>query len=289
MMKPTHVLWLAALSLSVAACRSGPEPGPQAAPPELIDQTMEVVSQSLTDCEVKLTGTVASADLDVTIEKARFEFVVDGEVRKAGEKALGVPVPAGGQARFTLHETLTYVKDEADLRAMDARGGSLLTALRGAVTVTAQAPAGGDATAAPQRWELEFARAKDVRTPRLPHIKLREFEAGRFAEDEVQAVFHLGVDNPNPFYLSISGVSYSVTVAGKQLKTGTIGAGEKISPSSTGVFDVTVTVNAESHGKDVVKLIKGLRLPFQVTGALNAPMYVEPLSAEGEIKLNPPK
>lgn len=289
-MTPMRVLWLAALSLmSLVACRSTPEAGPEVSAPELIDQNMEIGSQSLTDCEVKLSGTVASADQAVTIEKARYEFVVDGEVRKTGEESLNIAVPAGGQASFTLDERLTYVKDEADLRAMDARGGSLLTALRGTLVVTAQVPASGEAPASTRTYELEFARSKDVRTPRLPHIKLREFEAGRFAEDEVQAVFHLGVENPNPFYLSISGVAYSVTVAGKQLKTGTLGAGEKISPSSTGVFDVTVTVNAESHGKDVVKLIKGLKLPFQVSGALNAPMYVEPLSAEGEIKLNPSK
>ncbi|MCC6334570.1 MAG: LEA type 2 family protein [Myxococcales bacterium] len=283
-MKTTRLLWLAALALS--ACKSGPEVIAEAAAPELIDQDMEIVSQSLTDCDVKLTGTVASADRAVTVESARFEFVVDGEVRRAGEKKLGIAVPAGGKASFSLEETLTYVKDEADLKAMDTRGGSLLTALRGTLLVRAQAPSAGGA---PASWELEFARSKDVRTPRLPHLKLREFEAGRFAENEVQAVFHLGVENPNPFYLSISGLDYAVTVAGKQLKTGTIGAGEKISPSSTGVFDVTVTVNEESHGKDVVKLIKGLKLPFSISGALKAPMYVEPLTAEGEIKLNPPK
>lgn len=280
-MKTSRVLFLSAFAF-LAACKSAPETAPEAAPPELVDQNFEIVSQSLTDCDVKLTGTVASAEQAVTIEKAKYEFVVEGNVRRSGEKALGIAVPAGGKADFSLNETLTYVKDEEDLKAMDARGGSLLTALRGTLVVTAATPTG------PKTYELEFARSKDVRTPRLPHVKLREFEAGRFADDEVQAVFHLGVENPNPFYLSISGIAYVVTVAGKEMKKGTIGAGEKISPSSTGVFDVTVTVNQDSHGKDVVKLIKGLKLPFTVSGALSAPMYVEPLNAEGEIKLNPP-
>ena len=280
-MKTSRVLFLSAFAF-LAACKSAPETAPEAAPPELVDQNFEIVSQSLTECDVKLKGTVASAEQAVTIEKAKYEFVVDGNVRRSGEKALGIAVPAGGKADFSLDETLTYVKDEEDLKAMDARGGSLLTALRGTLVVTAATPAG------PKTYELEFARSKDVRTPRLPHVKLREFEAGRFADDEVQAVFHLGVENPNPFYLSISGIAYVVTVAGKEMKKGTIGAGEKISPSSTGVFDVTVTVNQDSHGKDVVKLIKGLKLPFTVSGALSAPMYVEPLNAEGEIKLNPP-
>jgi hypothetical protein len=283
-----RVLSLVVAVLSVAACKSGPEAGPEVAAPELADQDFQIVTQTLTDCDVKLTGTVASAEQAVTVEKAIFEFVVDGEVRKHGEKPLGLEVPAGGTATFTLEETLTYVKDEADLRAMDTRGGSLLTALRGTLVVTAQVPAAEGAPTT-RTYNLEFARSKDVRTPRLPHIKLREFEAGRFAEDEVQAVFHLGVENPNPFTLSISGIAYAITVAGKPMKNGTIGAGEKISPSSTGVFDVTVTVNEESHGKDVKKLIKGLKLPFSVSGALTAPMYTEPLSAEGEIKLNPSK
>lgn len=287
-----RVLFLAVAAASLAACKSTPEAGPEAAPPELVDQNMEIVSQSLTDCEVKLTGVVASAEQAVVIEKAHYEFVVEGDVRRSGDVTLNIEVPAGGKADFTLDETLTYVKDEEDLKAMDARGGSLLTALRGTLTVKAKGPPaaeGAEGAPGPGSYQLEFARSRDVRTPRLPHVKLREFEAGRFAEDEVQAVFHLGVENPNPFYLSISGIAYSVTVADKLLKSGTIGAGEKISPSSTGVFDVTVTVNQDSHGKDVVKLIKGLTLPFTVVGALNAPMYVEPLSATGEIKLNPQK
>lgn len=287
-MKTIRVLFLSTFAL-LSACKTAPEAGPEVAAPELVDQNFEIVSQSLTDCDVKLTGTVASAEQAVTIEKAKYEFVVEGNVRRTGEKALGLAVPAGGQAKFSLDETLTYVKDEEDLKAMDARGGSLLTALRGTLVVSAEVPATGDAPAGKRTYELEFARSKDVRTPRLPHVKLREFEAGRFAEDEVQAVFHLGVENPNPFYLSISGVAYVLTVAGKEMKKGTIGAGEKISPSSTGVFDLTVTVNQDSHGKDVVKLIKGLKLPFTLSGALNAPMYVEPLMAEGEIKLNPPR
>lgn len=287
-MKTTRVLFLSAFAF-LAACKTAPELGPEKAPPELVDQNFEITSQSLTECDVKLTGTVASAEQNVTIEKAHYEFVVDGEVRRSGDKALGIAVPAGGQASFTLTEALRYVKDEEDLKAMDARGGSLLTALRGTLTVTADVPAEGGAPASKKTYELEFARSKDVRTPRLPHVTLREFEAGRFADDEVQAVFHIGVENPNPFYLSISGVAYVVTVAGKEMKKGTIGAGEKISPSSSGVFDITVTVNQDSHGKDVVKLIKGLKLPFTVSGALNAPMYVEPLTAEGEIKLNPPR
>lgn len=281
-MKTTRVLFLSAFAF-LAACKSAPEAAPEAAPPELVDQDFEITSQSLHECDVKLVGTVASAEQAVTIEKAHYEFVVEGEVRRSGDKALGITVPAGGKGSFTLTETLRYVKDEDDLKAMDARGGSLLTALRGTLTVTAATPAG------PKTYELEFARSKDVRTPRLPHVKLREFEAGRFADDEVQAVFHLGVENPNPFYLSISGIAYVVTVAGKEMKKGTIGAGEKISPSSTGVFDITVTVNQETHGKDVVKLIKGLKLPFTLTGALSAPLYVEPFTAEGEIKLNPPR
>ena len=76
---------------------------------------------------------------------------------------------------------------------------------------------------------------------------------------------------------------------GKEVSVGTQGRGDKVSPASTGVFDVQVTVNEETHGKDVVKLIKGLKLPYSVKGKLTAALYEEPLEATGEVKLNPPK
>ena len=243
--------------------------------PTVPTQEFQVVSQSLTDCGVKLTGSL-EAPAALTMEKATFELVVDGTVLKSGEQPLGIAVAAGQSGTFTLEQTFTYVKDTEELKAMDARGGSLLVAIRGNIVTTIA----GKSVLVP------FAKSKEVRTPRLPHVKYQEYEAGRFSESEVQAVFHVGVVNPNGFELSLTNLGYQVTIAGKKVKEDVIGAGERVAPGSTAVFDITATVNEESHGKDVKKLIKGLVLPFVLTGTLKTPLYEEALDAKGDIKLN---
>lgn len=274
---------------AVAACKSAPEVRPESAPPTLPQEDFVVVTQSLTQVDVKYTGTVAAADEAVTVEKAKWEFVVDGAVRRAGEKPLGLAVAAGQQATFALEESLTYVKDAEELTALDAKGGSLLLALRGTLVVTVPVPALGDQPASTRTLELPFARSREVRTPRLPHLKLVEFEAGRFSEVEVQATFHLGVVNPNPFQISLQGLDYAVTLAGKEVTKGTMGAGERVLPASTGVFDITATMNEESHGKDAAKIVKSLTVPYVLTGTLRAQLYDEALESKGDIKLKPAK
>jgi LEA14-like dessication related protein len=283
-----RALALAAV-FAVAACKSAPEVRPESAPPTLPQEEFVVVTQSLTEVNVKYTGTVAAADEAVTVEKAKWEFVVDGAVRRSGEKPLGVAVAAGQQASFALEESLTYVKDAEELTAMDARGGSLLLAMRGTLVVTVPVPAVGDQPASTRTLELPFARSREVRTPRLPHLKLVEFEAGRFSEVEVQATFHLGVVNPNPFQISLQGLDYAVSMAGKEVTKGTMGAGERVLPASTGVFDVTATMNEETHGKDAAKIVKSLTVPYVLTGTLRAQLYDEALESKGDIKLKPAK
>jgi len=266
------------LALTLAACATPPPPAPDAEPPTLPDQKFEIVSQSLTDCDVKLVGTLQANTEPVTVEKANWEFVVDGNVRRSGETPLSLSVEPGATGTFEIDQHLTYVKDGDDLKAMDARGGSLLMALRGNLTVKA-----GERT-----LQVPFARGREVKTPRLPHVKLRDFEAGRFSESEVQAVFHVGIVNNNNFPIVLNGLDYQVEIAGKKVNEGKMGAGEKVAPASTGVFDLTGTINEETHGPEVKKLIKGLVLPYHLTGMMSTDLYDEPLDEKGEIKLNPP-
>jgi LEA14-like dessication related protein len=274
-----------ALSL-VCACRSAPTVRPEAEAPALPAEDMAVISQSLTDSSVKLTGTVKAGSENLVVEKASYEFVVDGQVVKQGEQPLNLSVAAGATADFALEQSFTYVKDADELKAMDARGGSLLLAIRGDLVLKVTTPAFNELPAETREEKLPVARSKEVRTPRLPHVKVVDFEAGRFSESEVQAVFHVGVVNPNPFPVVINGLTTQVQLAGKQVVDGKQGAGDKIAPSSTGVFDVTATMNEETHGKDVKKVIQSKIVPYAVTGKLDTALYSETLESKGDIKLN---
>lgn len=266
-------------ALILGACKTAPEVR-DVTPPTVPQEDFAVISQSLTQVDIKYSGTVTAGNEAITVEKASWEFVVDGSVKRSGEAKLGLSAAAGQTADFALAESLTYVKDEEELKAMDARGGSLLLAMRGVLLLTVTSPNGTTRTV-----DLPFAKAKEVRTPRLPHLKMIEFEAGRFSETEVQATFHLGVVNPNPFQISITGIDYTLKLSNKEVSHGTIGAGERVSPASTGVFDVTGTLNEDTHGKDAAKIVKGLVVPFQLTSSLGAQLYSEALETKGDIKL----
>ncbi|MBL9039255.1 MAG: LEA type 2 family protein [Archangium sp.] len=274
---------------SLVACKSAPPPKPTSADPTFTAENLAIVTQTLTDCTLGFTGTLESPEVPFTATSARLEVVVDGNVVATKDVPLSLQVGAGEKGEVAFEHSFTVVKDAEELKSMDARGGSLLIALRGAVLGTVTEPAEGENPATTRTIEVAFARSKDVRTPRLPHLKLVDFEAGRFSESEVQAVFHVGVVNPNPFQLTLNEFTYEVQLAGKKVAEGVMGKGEKISPASTGVFDVTATLNEESHGKDVKKLIKGLVVPYVLSTTMKTAMYAEPLESKGDIKLNASK
>jgi LEA14-like dessication related protein len=275
--------------VSLAACKTAPEVVADVTPPTLPQEDFAVVTQSLTQVDIKYTGTVAAGTEPITVEKAKWEFVVDGAVKRSGEDKLNLSAAAGETVAFGFEESLTYVKDEEELKAMDARGGSLLLAMRGTLFVTVPVPAEGDKPASKRTIELPFAKSKEVKTPRLPHLKLIDFEAARFSDVEVQAVFHLGVVNPNNFQISITGLEYSVQLSGKEVNKSTIGAGDRVTAASTGVFDVTATLNEETHAKEAGKIVKGLVIPYVLKSSLRAQLYSEELESKGEFKLKASK
>ena len=265
-------------SLAVlVACQA--EVKPDAKAPELTNQELTVLSQSLTEVHLKLTGKLSCAEA-CSATKAKYELVVDGKVVSGGEAPVTLSVAAGGTGDFTLDQTSQYVSSADELKAMDARGGSLLTAVRGKLFVTQ-----GTKT-----HEIDFARSREVRVPRLPHVKFQELEAGRFSEDEAGVTFHIGVYNPNPFEIRVSAIKYEVKVAGKPVAASTIGKAERVSPSSTGVFDLETHVDASTHGDvEVKKLIKSKVLPYVITGEMTAELFSETFEFKGDIKLNTSK
>ncbi|MDP2275999.1 MAG: LEA type 2 family protein [Archangium sp.] len=277
------------LLMVLAACKTAPEVVADVVEPTLPQEEFVIVTQSLTQVDIKYTGTVIAGGEPITVEKAAWEFVVDGTVKRSGEDKLNLSAAAGQNLAFELDESLTYVKDEEELKAMDARGGSLLLAMRGTLFVTIVVPASGDQPAGKRTVELPFAKSKEVKTPRLPHLKLIDFEAGRFSENEVQAVFHVGVVNPNNFQISITGLDYTAQLAGKEVSKGTIGAGDRVSAASTGVFDITATMNEETHAKEAAKIVKGSVIPYLLKSSLRAQLYSEELESKGHFKLKASK
>ncbi|MBK7860940.1 MAG: LEA type 2 family protein [Archangiaceae bacterium] len=263
--------------LAAAACKE--EVKPDAKAPELKNQELQVLSQSLTEFKLRFGGHLECAEA-CSATRAKFELVVDGKVVSSGEQPVSLSLQANTGADWAMEQTSQYVASADELKAMDSRGGALNSALRGKLFVTQ-----GSRT-----YEVDFARARDVRVPRLPHVKFQELEAGRFDEGEAGVTFHIGVYNPNPFEIRVTQLKYVVTIAGKPVTDTTAGKAERVSPASTGVFDLETHVDASTHGEaEVKKLIKSKVLPYVITGEMTAELFSETFEFKGDVKLNASK
>ncbi|ADO69741.1 conserved uncharacterized protein [Stigmatella aurantiaca DW4/3-1] len=267
---PRAPLLLACLWLGCASAPTRPT-----GPATLSAQETTVAAQTLTDATVRYAGQLTTPG-EAVLEKADYELVSDGKVVKTGSKALHLPLSPGQPTAFSFQEEATYLKGPNDLRALSERGGTLLLALRGTLTVRS-----GQAVET-----LPFAASRAVRVPRLPEVVIESLDGARYSAEEVNLIVRLGVKNPNPFPLRLDQVAYTLAVAGKALSHGTLAKADTVDPSATGVYPVEASVTKESWGPDVKKLIGSGELPYTMKGELTGPHLKVPYSLEGSVKIN---
>lgn len=261
---------LLALSVLAVGCASSSK---GAATPTLVLQDL-AVTQSLTEYQATFAGTL-EPQADSVLEAAVYELVQDGAVVKKEDKSLQVELPAGKATPFSFTDGQKWVADAAGLKAMDAKGGSILTAFRGVLRVRT----------GKTKVEIPFARSRDIRVPRQLKVGIKEIKAARYADNEAQVTAYFAVENPNPFPVAISGLAWTAQLSGKNVGEGTLGPGEKIGPSSTAVFDIQVGVNEASHGKDIKPLIKSGKLAYTLRTTLKAELLEEQKDFSDTLKI----
>lgn len=266
-----HLLTLAAW---LAGCASTPAAAP-VGPASLGAEEATVASQGLTEMKLRYSGQLTSPGPAV-LEKADYELVSDGQVVDRGSTPLGVALAPNAPTPFSFQAEAAYVRTPEDLRAMSQRGGTLLVALRGTLTVRA-----GDSVRT-----LPFAASRAVRVPRLPVVRLESLDGARYSEEQVDLLLRLGVENPNPFPLKLEGLTWAVSVGGRKLGEGAQGKYDTVDASATGVYPVEVAVTKETWGQDVRALIAKGTLPYEVAGELTGPLVRVPYSLSGDVKLN---
>jgi LEA14-like dessication related protein len=266
-----HLLTLAAW---LAGCASTPPPAP-VGPASLGAEEATVASQGLNEVELRYSGQLTSPGPAV-LEKADYELVSDEQVVRQGSAPLNVTLAPDAPTPFSFQAEAAYVRTPEDLRALSQRGGTLLVALRGTLTVRA----GGEVRTLP------FAASRPVRVPRLPVVKLESLDGARYSEEQVDLLLRLGVENPNPFPLRLEELTWAVSVGGRKLGEGTQGKYDTVDASATGVYPVEVAVTKETWGQDVRALIAKGTLPYEVAGELTGPLVRVPYSLSGDVKLN---
>lgn len=262
---------LATLGLGCASTPSGP-----LAPPMLALQEATVPTQSLTEATVHYAGQVVSP-LPGVLERADYELVSEGQVVKTGTAALNLPLTPHQPTAFSFQERAPYVRAPEDLKALSRRGGTMLLALRGTLTVRS----------GQEVQTLPFAASRSVRVPRLPEVVLESLDAARYSATEVNLTLRVGVKNPNPFPLKMNALTYTLWVGGKKLGEGTLARAETVEASAARVYPLEASVAPSTWGSEVKALISQGVLPYMLQGELTGgPLLHVPYQLDGSVKLN---
>lgn len=264
---------LAAVAALWLGCASAPARAPEA-PPSLSHQETRVTEQDLTDVTLRYSGQLTSPRPAV-LERADYELVSGGRVVKSGSTPLHVALRPGEPATFSLVERATYMRGPEELRAHLERGGTLLMALRGTLTVRS-----GDAVRT-----VPFAASREVRAPRLPEVVVQSLDAGRYSDEEVNLILRVGVRNPNPFPLRLEQLTWALTVGGRPLGEGTLAHAVTVGASNVGVYPVEASVTRATWGQDIKALLSTGTLPWALTGELAGPQVRVPYQLGGDVKL----
>ena len=266
-----HLLTFAAW---LAGCASTPPAAPLG-PVSLSHEETRATSPDLARLELRYSGELTSPQA-ATLEKADYELVSNGQVLEKGTAPLGVALAPGAPTPFSFQASTPSVRDPEDLKALSEKGGSLLVAVRGTLTVRA-----GEAVST-----LPFAASRQVRGPRLPRVRVLAMEGARYSDEQVDLVLRLGVENPNPFPVRLDGLSWALSIQGRRLGEGIHGKQDVVDAAATGVYPVEVAVTRETWGPEVRGLIAKGTLPYEVAGELTGPLVRVPYSLSGDVKLN---
>jgi hypothetical protein len=266
-----HLLTFAAW---LAGCASTP-PATPLGPLSLASEETRVIAQDLAQMELRYSAALTSPQT-ATLEKADYELVSNGQVLEKGTATLGVTLVPGSPTDFSFQASTPSVRDPEELQALSDRGGALLVAVRGTLTVRS-----GRAEST-----LPFAASRQVRGPRLPRVKVLAMEGARYSDEQVDLVMRLGVENPNPFPVRLEALTWALRIQGRELGKGTLGKQDVVDAAASGVYPLEVAVTRETWGPEVRGLIAKGTLPYEVAGELTGPLVRVPYSLSGDVKLN---
>lgn len=134
------------------------------------------------------------------------------------------------------------------------------------MTGTVNLRQGGKTTA------LEFARAGQLRAPRLPIPKLNDAALGR-SDDDVTVSFYLGIENQNPFEVKLKSISYKAELDGVEVGSGMASTGDRLPPSETAEYPIQENVTTLDRSKT--------QIPYHLTGTVDLGLTQVPIDLTG--------
>jgi LEA14-like dessication related protein len=260
------------LLTTLAACATA-QPKPTESAPEIHAESLTVTDQTLTGFSVsaKLMVTNSSAS-NWTVTGASEELWVEGSRASSDTPTLNQTVPAGGTAEVEVPASAEPIKDEAELRSWDARADKPIELLmKGELHIN-----DGAGTR-----NLPFSRVGELRAPRLPIAKMDYADVSRYDGGDIGIAFFLGLENQNTFPVHVKSITYTATLAGKQVADGVATSGDKLPPSQISEYEIDSKLDRGEGGAEVTKLAESGQLSYQLDGVADFGIAKVPIHLSG--------
>lgn len=114
-----------------------------------------------------------------------------------------------------------------------------------------------------------FGGESTVAMPRLPVVVLQNAQAASLDQGvKGSSYVNIGLSNKNPFDITVDSVSWSIIVAGKELRKldEEKNASTNVPSVSAASFDEEFDLNETVYGKELKKILKQNTVPFKVSG-----------------------
>lgn len=134
--------------------------------------------------------------------------------------------------------------------------------------------------------DLKVVGPTAVPAPVLPVVTVRHVEATRDGSlSSADLGFRVEVRNDNFFAVSLSNVTVSVSIEGVEMaKDQVLSHGEKVSASSSIIMELPITMDGETHGKNLRNLLKRGSLNYTMTGKISYHGLSQPLDLAGVVQ-----
>lgn len=109
----------------------------------------------------------------------------------------------------------------------------------------------------------------EIPTPSLPEPKAEEVQiATSNGGQNGDMGMLLRIYNPNVFPYKIRDWRYKIYVAGKMMREGEVGTGERILGNTAVQYDVAIPLNTETYGPGIVDVLRSQSVPYRIVGEM---------------------
>ena len=106
-------------------------------------------------------------------------------------------------------------------------------------------------------------------------------DISRYDGGDIGISFYVGLENQNTFPVHLKSMTYTATLAGKQVADGIASNGDKLSPSQISEFEIDSKLDRGAGGAEVTKLAESGQLNYQLEGVADFGIAKVPIHLSG--------